>query len=390
VPFSQKLDSYLIVYMSEPAPSSFERPGATHAKSNNVGANLARAGLYLALIAAIAVVSYAGYRASQEKSALRDRQDELVSTHGLAARTAKHLAPEYTDSTGRLLADPPKDADKLLDPDALVVAHYQDAAAAKQAVDWEQFRTFLTQATGKKTIEQEYQNTADDVAAVKGGSIQIVALHAADTPYVVNHAGFIPVAVLGNDMAAHGNRLDVAVRSDSSVKTLADIKGHTLTCTAPDSITGYRAAVAMLSQDAGLRPDVDYFISFSHGQKRSIEGLKAGEFEIAALSDDKVQSLQKAGSLAPADCRIVYQSEVIPRLTIGYVYNLKPELAVKVTKAILDFKNEKGAQDEDSGESMRFYPVDYMRDFEFVRRIDDSFDPRFSKAPKNKRDSSSP
>jgi phosphonate transport system substrate-binding protein len=146
----------------------------------------------------------------------------------------------------------------------------------------------------------------------------------------------------------------------------------------------------MLSQDAELRPDVDYFISFSHGQKRSIEGLKAGEFEIAALSDDKVQSLQRAGSLAPTDYRIVYQSEVIPRLTIGYVYNLKPELAVKVTKAILDFKNEKGAKDEDSGESMRFYPVDYKHDFEFVRRIDDSFDPRFSKATKNKRDSSGP
>jgi phosphonate transport system substrate-binding protein len=373
--------------MSEPAPSSFERPGATHAKSSNVGANLARAGLYLALIAAIAVVSYAGYRASQEKSALRDTQDELVNTHGLAARTSKHLAPEYSDSTGRMVADPPADASKSLDPETLTVAHYQDADVAKQGVDWDEFRDFLAQSTGRKVVAQEYQNTADDVAAAKGGAVQIVALHAADTPYLVNHAGFIPVAVLGDDVAAHGNRLDLVVRANSGIKSLSDVKGHTLICTAPDSITGYRAAIVVLAQDAGLRPDVDYFISFSHGQKRSVEGIANGEYEVAALSDDKVQSLSKAGTIKPSDYRMIYQSEVIPRLTIGYVYNLQPELAAKVTKAMLDFKNDKGAQDEDSGESMRFYPVDYKRDFEFVRRIDDSFDPRFSKGPKNKRDS---
>ena len=373
--------------MSEPSSSSSEQPGPVKAKSNNVGANLARAALYLALVAAIAVVLYAGYRASQEKSALLNTQDELVNTHGLAVRTSKHLAPEYSDSKGSMLADPPADTSKLLDPETLTVAHYQDADAPRQGVDWDEFKTFLGQSTGKKFVAQEYQNTADDVAAVKAGTIQIVALHAADTPYLVNHAGFIPVAVLGNEVAARGNRLDLVARANSGIKTLADVKGHTLTCTAPDSITGYRAAIVVLAQDAGLRPDVDYFISFSHGQKRSVEGITNGDFELAALSDDKVQSLSKTGTIKPSDYRMIYQSEVIPRLTIGFVYNLKPELAAKVTKAVLDFKNEKGAQDEDSGESMHFYSVEYKRGFDFVRRIDDSFDPRFSKGPKNKRDS---
>jgi phosphonate transport system substrate-binding protein len=368
------------------SPSPADQPAAGCSKGHNLGGNLARGAFYLTLIAVVCIAGYDWYRATQEKAALRASQDDLVSTHGLTVRAAKHLAPEYQDSEGRLLADPPADAKQLLDPETLVIAHYQDAAATKQAVDWDEFQAFLAKSTGKKVVAQEYQNTADDVAAVKSGKSQVIALHAADTPYLVNHAGFIPIAVLGDDVAAHGNRLDLAVRPDSSVKSLADIKGHTLICTAPDSITGYRAAVAVLFQEASLRPDVDYFISFSHGQKRSIEGLKSGDFEITALSDDKVQSMQKAGSLSPADYHIVYQSEVIPRLTIGYVYNLQPELAAKVAKAIVDFKNEKGAQDEDSGESMRFYPIDYKRDFEFVRRIDDSFDPRFSKAPKDKRD----
>ena len=38
-----------------------------------------------------------------------------------------------------------------------------------------------------------------------------------------------------------------------------------------------------------------------------------------------------------------------------------------------------GCADETTGKPMRFYAVDYQKDFEFVRKIDDSFDPRFGK-----------
>ena len=33
---------------------------------------------------------------------------------------------------------------------------------------------------------------------------------------------------------------------------------------------------------------------------------------------------------------------------------------------------------------MRFFPINYKKDFEFVRTVDDSFDPRFFKAAKAK------
>ena len=93
----------------------------------------------------------------------------------------------------------------------------------------------------------------------------------------------------------------------------------------------------------------------------------------------------KQGSIKPTDYRVIYQSEVIPRLTIGYVYNLEPDLAEKVTSAALDFANEGGAARRiDSGQPMRFFPINYTQDFEFVRTVDDSFDPRFFKGTKVK------
>jgi phosphonate transport system substrate-binding protein len=330
-------------------------------------------------IGALTILAYTTFHTSQDQAALKATEDRLVAWHGLTKQTRKRLSPEYSDKGGRLLADPPSDAAKLVDPDTLVLAHYEDADAEAQLVDWEAFQAHLASATGKKIVRQPYLNGADEIAAIKAGTIHIVALHAADAPYVVNHAGFIPVAVLGTEDGAHGNHLDIAVDPKSDIKTLVDLRGRKLTCTAPDSITGYRAAIAVLAQDTGMRPDVDYFINFSHGQKLSVLALARGDIEIAALSDDKVQSMLESGDVKPSDYRIIYESQVIPRLTIGHIYNLQPELTEKVNAAVLDFANEGGATSKSVTKPMRFFPIDYKNDFQFVRSIDDCFDPRFHK-----------
>jgi ABC-type phosphate/phosphonate transport system substrate-binding protein len=121
---------------------------------------------------------------------------------------------------------------------------------------------------------------------------------------------------------------------------------------------------------------VDYHIHFSHGQKRSIRGLVEGDFVVAALSDDKLQSMLKDGEIEKSDIRLIYESQIIPRLTIGYSHRLHPLLAAKITAAIVEFKNEGAAAAESSDAPMSFVAIDYKKDFEFVRKIDDSFDPR--------------
>jgi phosphonate transport system substrate-binding protein len=343
---------------------------------------LLRTVAYCSVAAAVGMVGYNTYSTVQDRALMRESVDQLTELRGLVQPVQKHLAPEYTDKEGRLLADAPSDPKDLLDPDTLVLAHYIDGDVDKQLVDWDALQAVLEQETGRKILRQQYENSAHDVAAVKAGTIQLVALHAADAPYVVNNAGFIPVAVLGTEAGAHGNRLDIAVAADSKIRALGDIRGHKLTCTEPNSMTGYRAAIIVLAQQAGLRLDEDYAINFSLGQKRSVLGLIGGDYSVAALSDDKVQSMLKKGSIKPSDYRVIYQSEVIPRLTIGYVYNLEPTLAAKVASATLNFKNEGGGAEESTGEPMRFFPIEYKTDFEFVRTVDNCFDPRFFKSAK--------
>ena len=275
--------------------------------------------LYLALASAIGAVALAGYQFAKDKSAMKNSGDRLVDRIGLTPLSIRHLAPNYADKDGRLVADPPSNPNQLLDPDTLVLAYDEDPDAESQLVDWMEFEKHLAQVTGKKVTSQEYRNNVEDVAAVAEGKIQVVALHAADTPFLVNNAGFIPVAVLSGETGANGNRLAIAVPAASKIQNMSDLLGHTLTCATPISITGYRAAVAVLQEETGMRPEVDYFISFSLSQKRSVLGLADGEFEAAALSADKLQSLLKKGKIKQSDYRVIYQSQVIPRLTIGSV-----------------------------------------------------------------------
>jgi phosphonate transport system substrate-binding protein len=371
--------------MTQEAPLS--GPGSFGPRRRRTPLAMIRVGLYLLLAGAVGVAVFACYQTLLAKTSLNKSEAQVVIGMGLVEPVEKHLASRYTDHDGRLLADPPTSPAELIDPDTLVVAYAGDVDAENQQVDWKKFCADLAKITGKKVTSRPYQNSVADVAAVRAGKIQIVALHAADTPYLVNTAGFIPVGVLGGAAGPTGNKLDIAVPADSPIHTLTDLKGHTLTCTVPGSITGYRAAVAMLMQEAALRPNVDYLVNFSLGQKKSIKGLVKNEFQATALSDDKVQSLLDDGKLEPTAYRTIYQSQVIPRLTIGYVYNLKPQLAAEIKQEVIDFDNAGGTPDEDGGKPMRFAPVDYKKDFEFVRKVDDAFDPRFNSAAAEKQKS---
>ena len=223
-------------------------------------------------------------------------------------------------------------------------------------------------------MDREFDNRADQLADINKGNIHIVALHAADAPFLVNEYGFQPAAVLGDVGGVNGNHLDIIVAAASPIAKPADLKGHSLLCTVPASITGYRAAVALLMQNEQMHPNVDYFITWSMGQKRSIMDVVKNQYDSAAVSNDKLQSLVQDGTIKEPQYKVIYQSEVIPRTTIGWFYNLKPSLAEKVRQAILGFKPTTApaapaADSEDistNATNLHFIAIDYKKDFQLV------------------------
>jgi phosphonate transport system substrate-binding protein len=120
-------------------------------------------------------------------------------------------------------------------------------------------------------------------------------VHAADAPFLVDNYGYQPVAVMGAEGGANGNHLDIIVPAGSAIAQPADLRGHNLACTVPSSVTGYRAAVALLMENLGLRPNVDYSVVWSLKQTNSILGVANKEYEAAGVSDDKLQTLLSNG-----------------------------------------------------------------------------------------------
>jgi phosphonate transport system substrate-binding protein len=357
--------------MSDPTPSV--DPSADHRPVAARHGGWERIVLFLCLIAVMFYVGIAGMNVIRDKETLRQTEDRTVATAGLTTSGGKTLAPKFSDSQGRLLADPPASPDQWIDPAEVVVAHIAGTEETP-GVSWLQWEARLAKAIGKKVVDQVYRNSADQIADAASGKVTLLALHAADTPFLVNNYGFEPLAVLGNESGINGNRLDIIVSAGSGIASPADLKGHSLVCTVPSSITGYRAAIAVLMKEQNLRPNVDYEITWSLGQKRSITGVAEKKYEAAAVSDDRLQALVADGTIQASQFKTIYQSPVIPRTTIGCFYNLKPVLADQLRQAILSFGDSTATTAPDA---MHFLQADYKRDFQFVRAIDDQFDPRF-------------
>ncbi len=117
-------------------------------------------------------------------------------------------------------------------------------------------------------------------------------------------------------------------------------------------------------REENLRPNVDYDITWSLGQKHSITGVAEKKYEAAAVSDDRLQSLLADGTIQNSQLKIIYQSPVIPRTTIGCFYNLKPALADQIRQAIVSLG---GSSATTAPDALHFLDVDYKRDFQFVR-----------------------
>jgi len=335
----------------------------------------------ISILCLVAVLIYVGIAAFNTIHAtqvvLQQTQDRILVSSGLKPPVHKVLAAKFTDKQDRLIADPPANAEQWLNPDTLIVAHIEGADETP-GDSWSDWEAHFSKITGKKVVDQTYANSAEQITAAAAGKVALLALHAADTPFLVNNYGFQPLAVLGNQAGVNGNRLDLIVPADSTIATPADLRSHRLVCTVPSSITGYRAAVAVLMRDQGLRPNVDYEIIWSLGQKRSITGVTKKEYEAAAVSDEKLQSLLAKGTIQASQYKIIYQSPVIPRTTIGCFYNLNPALAEQLRQAILAPSATTLPTTAPDDDVLGFLPLDYKRDFQFVRDIDDQFDPRFN------------
>ncbi|MGA2583779.1 MAG: phosphate/phosphite/phosphonate ABC transporter substrate-binding protein [Tepidisphaeraceae bacterium] len=301
------------------------------------------------------------------------QQDAIIRLSGLQNPVNNKLDPAYTDSTGDLVADPPTDPSQFVDPPKLRFCYVYAEDDSPYKTAFADFMKHLSDETGKPVEYADFNSTDDHLSALKHNQLEVTAFNTGNVPIAVCAAGFVPVACLGSEQGAGKYEMQILVRSDSPIQSVADLPGHELTLTNPGSNSGYKAPLVLIKSDFGLLPGRDFGVRYSGGHVQSIKGLADGTYEVAAVASDVVKLEIANGDIQPNQFRVIYKSEAFPTAGIGYAYNLKPDLTAKIKQAILDFNwsgTSMATYFAPSGED-RFVPVNYKDDWALVRRIDD-------------------
>jgi len=281
------------------------------------------------------------------------------------------LDDRFTDADGDLIADPPKDAAQQISPDTLIFSYIANPNADSERGRWQSFADYLSKKTGKKVEIVSFKTIPDQLAALKNGKLHVTGFNTGAVEAAVNTCGFVPVCVPGREDGTFGYQMKMIVPAKSEIKTLSDLKTHTIAFTDRSSNSGYKAAVFILKEE-GLLPERDYSWRFSTDHLESIKKIGIGEYEAAPVASDLLQGAITRKEVSDADFRVIKESERFPPAALGYVYNLSPALAAEIRAAFLNFQITDAELKKQFTDSTHFVPVSFKNDFDLIRRIDDA------------------
>jgi phosphonate transport system substrate-binding protein len=311
-------------------------------------------------------------RVKAETAAVDKSLTDLTGLGNQPLRNA--LDPRYTDADGDLVADPPTDPAKLIDPPKLTFCYVPSDEAAAFKAAFGDLMAAISKATGKPVEYVAYGSAAEELRAIRSGKLDIAGLNTGSVPMAVCTAGFVPLCQAADAQGAAEYQMKIIVPSDSTLSSLNDLRGHDLTLTEPSSNSGYRTPLVVL-REHGMVPPQDYQVRFSNGLVESIEGVKEKRMEAAAVAGDVLLREQNAGHISAGDYKVIYTSDqTFPDAAIGCPHNLKPALVAQIKQAMLGFDwKGTGLEKLFAPEGkVKFIAADYKKSWESVRRIDES------------------
>jgi len=328
----------------------------------------------LAALPLVAIVAFAGgmvYHSVTQVKSMR-LSPALIAT--AQQRLTKGLDPKFTDADKDLVADPPADLARLVDPETLVFSYIATDDPKTAALTWKPLMDHLAAATGKTvTYLAEAHDADDQIEALKEGRLHVTGFNTGNVPGAVNKSGFVPFCVMAAADGSYSYEMQIIVPPDSPIKTPADLKGHTMTFTDLGSNSGFKAPLVLLRNEFHLEPGIDYDVNVSYSHEKSIVGIARRKFEAAAVADEVLKRAISRGLIEESQFRSIYHSEDFPPAAIGYAYNLNPELAQQIRAALLSFDWKGTPLEKVYGPAgkARFVPISYKDQWSFVRFIDD-------------------
>ncbi|HEV7297785.1 MAG TPA: phosphate/phosphite/phosphonate ABC transporter substrate-binding protein [Tepidisphaeraceae bacterium] len=327
------------------------------------------------IVIVIAAVFYVVTKGASRNGTAELNQRAMLHMTGLNPPTVNRLHARFSDRDGDLIADSPVEQTQFIDPPTIRFSFVATAEPEIYQKAWQPFVDHLSKVTGRPVEYVLFDDAKTQLRALRDGTLHVTGLNSGSVPTAVNVCGFVPIVTLPSPDGSGTASMDIITPARSNIVTPEDIRGRELTLTEPGSNSGYKAPLVLLRSDAGLDPGRDYTIRYSGSHDRSIEGIVSGEYELAAVTSDLIERALKQNRLKRSDYRVVFRSERFPTAGLGYLHNLKPELAITVRKAFHTFdwsgtslESEIGVEDQPS----TFPVADYKEQWSLIRRIDDA------------------
>jgi len=280
------------------------------------------------------------------------------------------LDKQYCDRDRDLVADLPLDEKDWVDPDTIIFSYTPVEDPAIYAKVWDGFIKHMSEVTGKKVVFFPVQSYAAQYEAMRSGRLHIAGVNTGGNPVAVSCAGLVPFAMMASKDGSFGYEMEIIVPAGSSIKSPADIKGHTLAFTSPTSNSGFKAPSALLKSEFGLVADQDYSTAFSGKHDNSVLGVANKDYEAAAVANSVMNRMIDRGVVKKEDIVSIYKSATFPTTGYGYAHNLHPVVAAKIKQAFFTFDWEGSDLQQEFKKEGRFVAINHKSDWDVIRKID--------------------
>ncbi len=283
------------------------------------------------------------------------------------------LSSRYTDADGDLVADPPADESAFVDPEAIKFS-YLATEQDRYAEVWAGFIEFVAQQTGKPVEFVKEESSDKQMQALQNGELHLAGINSGSVPLAVNYCGFVPVCSFGTEDELVTYTMKVIAQPEAKISGLKDVRGKRLALTNPTSNSGWKVPMVLMMKDHNLKPLIDYEIAALMTHAHCIRAVADGQEVVAAVASDELALAESRDQITKADYKVVFESDPFCNNVFGYAYNLKPELAETIRQAMYDFqwKDSQLAEEFTAFGASQLVPVDYKRDFELIRKIDNA------------------
>lgn len=211
---------------------------------------------------------------------------------------------------------------------------------------WEPVAKYLTDTLGVPTKTYRVADYAGLVEAMRGDQIEFSRFGPAVYSLGRRVMGdkLKPIFRDVDNSGVEGYYSVVIVKADSTIKTLADLKGKAFLFADPNSTSGY-AFPQFFMKKQGFDPATHFSATvFSGSHENSVIGVVKGQYEAAATywtneESGMVQRLEGRGMVPKGSTRIIWTSPLIPNSPFCARANLPEGLQDAVANAMLSMKD---------------------------------------------------